>query len=77
MRMTEQDRRLSFYRFDDVIKPAVRIPLVDADDMVRVIDRAIKRKETVTIVDEDDTLIFRCELGVVCWPRIGEQGIAA
>ena len=77
MRMTNEDRKLFYYRWDLPHQPAIKIPLVDADDMRRVIDRAIKMRETVTIVDEEDELIFRSERGIVSWPRIGERGVAA
>lgn len=77
MRMTAEDRRLYLYRFDCMHFPSDRIPLEDTDDMMRVIDCAIKLKETITIVDVEDTLIFRAERGIVCWPSIGEMGVAA
>jgi len=77
MRTTEKDNQLFLYRFDNFLKPADRVPIENADDMVRVIDRAIKLKETITIVDEEDSLVFRSENGVVCWPRVREWGVAA
>ena len=77
MRMTAEDHKLFLYRFDGMHVPSDRIPLQDADDMRRVIDRAIKLKETITIVDEDETLVFRAERGLVCWPRVSEYGVAA
>ena len=77
MRMTNEDGKLFFYRWDSPTQESKRIPLVDADDMRRVIDRAIKMRETITIVDEEDLLIFRSERGIVCWPRIGVHGVAA
>jgi len=75
--MTANDSRLFLYRFDGILLPSDRIPLENADDMRRVIDRAIRLKETITIVDEEEALVFRAERGIVCWPRIGEMGVAA
>jgi len=77
MRTTAEDNQLFLYRFDDFLKPADRIPLEDSDDMCNAISRAMKLRETISIVDEEDTLIFRCENGNVCWPRVGEFGVAA
>jgi hypothetical protein len=77
MRMTADDSKLFLIRFDGKSVPSDRIPVENADDMRRIIDRAIALKETVTIVDEENTLIFRAERGIVCWPRVGITGVAA
>jgi hypothetical protein len=77
MRMTADDRKLFLYRYDGNLLPSDRIPIDNADDMRNVIDRSIQLKETITIVDEDDELVFRCERGLVAWPRIGPYGVAA
>ena len=70
MRMTADDSKLYLYRFDSVTLPADRIPLENADEMAAVVARAMKEKETISIVDEQEALVFRCERGIVCWPRI-------
>jgi hypothetical protein len=77
MRMTAEDNKMYLFRFDGHLLPSDRIPLDNADDMRRAIDRAIRLKETITIVDEEDALIFRCERGLVAWPRVGRFGVAA
>ncbi len=77
MRMTAEDRKLFLFRFDGLSTPSDRIPIENADDMQRVIDRAMRMRETITIVDSEDQLVFRCESGRVCWPRVGLNGVAA
>ena len=72
MRMTEEDGKLFLYRFDHPLAAAEAVPIKDSDDMVRVIERAMRLKETITITDELDCLVFRCERGIVNWPRIRE-----
>jgi hypothetical protein len=75
--MTADDSKLYLYRFDGRSVPSDRIPIENSDDMRRIIDRAIKLRETITIVDEEDALVFRAEQGRVCWPRVGVRGVAA
>lgn len=71
MRMNDDDLLpLYLYVFDGRGCHSGKQRIATMDECHDAMRAAVDGKQTVTITDSGDCCVFRCERGVVCWPRL-------